>query len=82
MGNTVLGNGYSSRLNQEIRLKRGLSYGASSSLGDAPPRRLVCGERADAQRRGSQVSDLMLGELTRIGSEPVPSAELDVRAPR
>jgi hypothetical protein len=26
------------------------------------------------------VSDLMLGELTRIGSEPVPTAELDVRA--
>jgi zinc protease len=30
--NAVLGVGYSSRLNQEIRIKRGLSYGAGSSL--------------------------------------------------
>ena len=30
--NAVLGRGYSSRLNQEIRIKRGLSYGASSGL--------------------------------------------------
>lgn len=28
--NTVLGGGYSARLNQEIRVKRGLSYGASA----------------------------------------------------
>jgi zinc protease len=31
--NSVLGGGYSSRLNQEIRIKRGLSYGAGSSFG-------------------------------------------------
>src|SRR6185436_7226130 len=30
--NSVLGGGYSSRLNQEVRIKRGLSYGASSTL--------------------------------------------------
>ena len=30
--NSVLGGGYSSRLNQEIRIKRGLSYGAGSSF--------------------------------------------------
>lgn len=30
--NSVLGGGYSSRLNQEIRLKRGLSYGAGSGF--------------------------------------------------
>nr|MBA3693442.1 insulinase family protein [Acidobacteriota bacterium] len=32
VANTVLGGGYSARLNSEIRIKRGLSYGASSSL--------------------------------------------------
>ncbi len=32
VANGVLGGGYSSRLNQEIRIKRGLSYGAGSSL--------------------------------------------------
>jgi len=30
--NSVLGGGYSSRLNQEIRIKRGLSYGAGSNF--------------------------------------------------
>ncbi|HKX84157.1 MAG TPA: pitrilysin family protein, partial [Pyrinomonadaceae bacterium] len=30
--NSLLGGGYSSRLNQEIRIKRGLSYGAGSSF--------------------------------------------------
>jgi len=30
--NSILGGGYSSRLNQEIRIKRGLSYGAGSSF--------------------------------------------------
>ena len=32
VANTVLGGGYSARLNLEIRVKRGLSYGASSRL--------------------------------------------------
>ncbi|HEV7383940.1 MAG TPA: insulinase family protein, partial [Phenylobacterium sp.] len=32
VANTLLGGGYSSRLNLEIRVKRGLSYGASSNL--------------------------------------------------
>ena len=31
VGNNLLGGGYSSRLNQEIRIKRGLSYGAGSA---------------------------------------------------
>ena len=32
VANTVLGGGYSARLNREVRVKRGLSYGASSGL--------------------------------------------------
>ena len=35
--NSVL-SGYSGRLNQEIRIKRGLSYGASQSARDPPHR--------------------------------------------
>jgi zinc protease len=80
VGNMVLGNGYSARLNQEIRLKRGLSYGASSSLAA----RLDGGALiASAQTRNdaaAQVVELMLTELTRISSEPVPPAELAVRS--
>ena len=36
VANTVLGGGYSARLNYEIRIKRGLSYGAGSSDRLAP----------------------------------------------
>src|SRR5947208_12620340 len=32
VANAALGNGFASRLNREIRIKRGLSYGARSSL--------------------------------------------------
>jgi zinc protease len=79
VANAVLGGGYSSRLNQEIRIRRGLAYGA--------------GSRVDARRRGGsflaatqtrnetapEVLGLILGEMRRLGAEPVPAAELDVR---
>lgn len=32
VANNVLGGGYSARLNAEIRIKRGLSYGANSGV--------------------------------------------------
>ena len=32
VANAVLGGGYSARLNQEIRIRRGLSYGSGSSV--------------------------------------------------
>jgi zinc protease len=77
--NNVLGGGYSARLNAEIRIKRGLSYGAGASLsarmGTAP---VV----ASAQTRNDavpQVIDLMGAELARLGSDPIPEAELNAR---
>jgi zinc protease len=79
VANAVLGVGYSSRLNSEIRIKRGLSYGAGSGLSarktDAP---IV----ASAQTRNDavpQVIDLMLSEFTRLGSEPITENELAAR---
>jgi zinc protease len=79
VANNVLGGGYSARLNQEIRIKRGLSYGASSSLG---ARRQAAPIIAAAQTRNDavpQVLDLMSGELGRIGSGEIPPAELASR---
>ncbi len=58
--NSVL-SGYSGRLNQEIRIKRGLSYGAGSSL---DTRRNVGPFSASAQTKNqsaTQVADLLLG---------------------
>jgi zinc protease len=79
VANSVLGGGYSARLNFEIRIKRGLSYGAGSSL-DA---RMAPGPIiASAQTRNdaaAQVVGLVQTEFTRLGAAPVGGAELSAR---
>lgn len=78
VANSVL-TGYSGRLNEEIRIKRGLSYGAGSVL-DA--RRDVGPFVASAQTKnesGAKVADLLIGEVGRLATEPLLDSEL---APR
>jgi zinc protease len=78
VSNSVL-SGYSGRLNQEIRIKRGLSYGAASVL-DA--RREVGPFLASAQTKnesGAVVADLLLGEISRLSSAPPADVELTPR---
>jgi zinc protease len=78
VSNSVL-SGYSGRLNQEIRIKRGLSYGAGSQL-DA--RRDVGPFVASAQTKnesGAAVADLLLGEIGRLSSAPPSDVELTPR---
>ncbi len=79
VANAVLGGGYSARLNQEIRIRRGLSYGAGSSL-DA--RRAPGPFAASVQTRNdaaAEVLGLVLGEMRRLGAEPISAAELTAR---
>ena len=79
VANAALGNGFVSRLNREIRIKRGLSYGARSSL-DA--RREVGPFMATAQTKNqsaAEVAKLMQVELKRMRSEPVQGEELKSR---
>ena len=79
VASAVLGGGYSARLNAEIRVKRGLTYGASSDLG---ARRLAGAFTAVAQTKnsaGPEVASLMRAELDRLGAEPVPADELTPR---
>jgi len=76
--NSVL-SGYSGRLNQEIRIKRGLSYGAASTL---ETRRDVGPFIATAQTKnesGAQVADLLMGEISRLATAPPADAELTPR---
>src|ERR1700752_87551 len=78
VSNSVL-SGYSGRLNQEIRIKRGLSYGALSTL---DTRRDVGPFVASAQTKnesGAQVADLLLGEISRLSSSPPADLELTPR---
>jgi zinc protease len=79
VANTVLGGGYSARLNQEIRIKRGLSYGAGSSLS---PRRTTGAFSARAQTKNEsapEVLDLIRGEMRRLGDTPAGAEELKAR---
>ncbi|HEY8224013.1 MAG TPA: insulinase family protein, partial [Pyrinomonadaceae bacterium] len=76
--NSVL-SGYSGRLNQEIRIKRGLSYGAASTL---ETRRDVGPFIATAQTKnesGAQVAELLMGEISRLATAPPGDAELTPR---
>jgi zinc protease len=78
VANSVL-TGYSGRLNQEIRIKRGLSYGARSTL---EVRRGVGPFIAETQTKnptGAQVASLLVSELNRLSSETITETEL---APR
>jgi zinc protease len=79
VANTVLGGGYSARLNQEIRIKRGLSYGASSSLS---ARRTAGSFSARAQTKNEsapQVLDLIREEMRRLGESGAGPDELKAR---
>ncbi len=74
--NSVLGGGYSSRLNQEIRLKRGLSYGAGSGFSWDEKESLF---RASAQTKNEtadEVAELMSKEIARLMDEEIPEEEL------
>jgi len=76
---TVLGGGYSARLNQEIRIKRGLSYGARASLSTA---RTTGSFRASAQTKNEsapEVLDLINAELTKLAAAPAGADELKAR---
>jgi zinc protease len=77
--NSVFGGGYSSRLNQEVRIKRGLSYGASSQF---DLRRDAGAFSAAAQTKNesaAEVASIMLSELDRLATGEVPAAELTPR---
>ncbi|HEY2560932.1 MAG TPA: pitrilysin family protein [Caldimonas sp.] len=77
--NSVLGGGYSSRLNQEIRIKRGLSYGAGSAL---EARREAAFLRIAVQTKNESVAEvvkLVQDEIDRIMKEPIGADELAAR---
>jgi zinc protease len=79
VADAVLGGSYSARLNEEIRIKRGLSYGAGSSL---ETRRQAGSFGGSAQTKNSsavEVVGLLLGEFDQLGTTPPPADELSAR---
>jgi zinc protease len=79
LANAVLGGSYSARLNEEIRIKRGLSYGAGSRLQPLRDAGLWLASAQTKNPSAAQVVELMLGEFKRLGSTRVSADELAAR---
>ncbi|MDB5470127.1 MAG: peptidase, partial [Caulobacter sp.] len=79
VANNVLGGGYSSRLNQEIRLKRGLAYGAGSSLSVRKGSGGFSASTSTKNETAGEVLVLLRGEMTRLGEVPPTPEEMAAR---
>lgn len=75
VANQVL-TGYSGRLNQEIRIKRGLSYGASSQLSARREAGPFIASSQTKNTSGAEVASLLIAELARLSDEPIADTEL------
>ncbi len=75
----VLGGGYSSRLNREIRIKRGLSYGASAEYSVLRNGGALFASAQTKNESAAEVAALMRSELARLSTEDVPGDELAAR---
>ncbi|MFA6122271.1 MAG: pitrilysin family protein [Sphingomonas sp.] len=79
VANTILGGGFSSRLNQEIRIKRGLAYGAGSSLQVGRNPGAITARTSTKNPSAPETVSIILAEMKRLGAEPVTAAELETR---
>ena len=79
VANATLGVGFTSRLNREIRIKRGLSYGAGSSLGVRADAGLFTASAQTKNETADEVADLILAEIAKLGAETPTQTDL---APR
>lgn len=79
VANSVLGGGYSARLNQEIRIKRGLSYGAGSGLSANRTSGLFRARAQTKNESAAEVLGLIQAEMTRLAAQPAATEELKAR---
>jgi zinc protease len=71
------GSGFESRLMQEVREKRGLTYGVSAYLAGLDRAPMILGQVASANDRVAQAVQVIRDEWTRLASEGVSEAELN-----
>jgi zinc protease len=79
VANAVLGLGYSARLNQEVRIQRGLSYGVGSNLEVHPDASLLSAQAQTQNSTAAQVLELVRGELRQMAERPASADELAAR---
>jgi len=76
VANSVLGGGYSARLNYEIRIKRGLSYGAGSSFAWRAEDSNFSARAQTKNQSAAEVAQLTIDEIKRMTRDKVNSDEL------
>ena len=79
VANTLLGGGYSSRLNQELRIKRGLTYGVGSRLDARRERRRVEHLAQTKNESAPELVAVVLDEIRRVAAAPRRADELEAR---
>lgn len=79
LANTVLGGGYSARINQQVRINRGLSYGAASSTESLPAGGLLTASAQTKHQSAAEVATLLRAEILRLATQNVGPRELAAR---
>lgn len=79
VANAVLGGGYSARLNQEVRIRRGLSYGAFSSAEAFAAGGMLSAQTQTHHPNAAQVLQLMRHEIVGLADAPPSADELAAR---
>jgi zinc protease len=79
VANAVLGGGYSARLNEEVRVKRGLSYGANAAFDARRGPGLIAALAQTKNESAVEVADLMLQLMGGLKSDPPKADELAAR---
>jgi zinc protease len=79
LANAVLGVGSNGRLFEEVRTKRGLSYGAYSSLSTRAEAGLLTASAQTKNESAADVAKVFLDEFARLGREPVAAEALQKR---
>ncbi|MGI8669573.1 MAG: M16 family metallopeptidase [Aridibacter sp.] len=74
--NSVLGGGYSARLNQEIRLKRGLSYGARSNFDWRGIDSNFIATTQTKNESAAEVAELIKIEIQKLADDSIANDEL------
>ena len=74
VANAVLGGGYSARLNQELRIRRGLSYGAFSQAESQPGGGMLTAQAQTRHGSAIEAMTLMRAEIARM-TEQAPAAD-------
>jgi zinc protease len=75
----VLGLGSNGRLFEEVRTRRGLSYGAYSSLASRAETGLLTASAQTKDESAADVAQVFLDQFARLGTEPIAADALEKR---